>query len=505
MPDPMPPSGARPGPSGAGSPGGTLPPYLNPRGGSRRRVGRIVAAAVSVGVLLTSTVGWAASQRYLGEINSADVFGGLIQADRPAESAEGVDAMNILIVGSDDRTGISNKKAEELHVGVEDYGRHSDTIMIMHIGADANHVTVVGIPRDSLVTIPACTDSKGKKTNPTRTKINSAYSLGGPACTVATVEKATGVRIDHYVEVNFQGFLAMVDAVGGVEVCLPKAVKDSDSGLNLKAGRQVVAGAQALAFVRVRYIDSDFGRIQRQQKFLTAMLQKVTSKGTLLNPLSLNGFIDAALKSLTVDETLGRDEILNLAGRLSSIDMKKVDFTTVPVADGNYTFNGQSTVLWDSAKSAALFAALRDDKPITKQNDTDVATVSVAPKDIGVAVLNGTTTAGFAKTAAEDFTAAGYAVSGQPKNATRTDYQTTTIQYDPRYDTSLKTLQAALPGAQTKAVKGLGKTFQVIVGSSYTGVSSVKVQAPTSSSTPTTPAPSLANPATSTAADDICG
>ena len=273
------------------------------------RIGRAAVAVFSALLLTVSVTGWAASERYLSGLSTVDVFGGL-----GGSSVWTGGPTNILVVGSDDRSGLSGRERRRLSAGYDDFGRHTDTMLLVHLGSDLGDVSVISIPRDSLVTIPAHTGPEGQAVPEHQGKINSAFSSGGPAVTVQTVEQATGLTIDHYVEIDFAGFLRMVDAVGGVEVCLPTPLQDTLSGLDLPAGRQTIDGPQALAYVRARYIDNDFGRSARQQKFMAAMLQKVFSAGTLLNPVALNGLVDAGVSSVTTDERLTRDAIAALAG-----------------------------------------------------------------------------------------------------------------------------------------------------------------------------------------------
>lgn len=366
-------------------------------------------------------------------------------------------------------------------------------MILMHVAAGTDHVTMVSIPRDSLVTIPAYTDGAGKRHDAQQAKANAAYALGGPALTVRTLEGATGLRIDHYIEVNFAGFLRIVDAIGGVPVCLAKATKDKASGLDLPAGRSVVNGPQALAYVRARHIDAtqDIGRIQRQQKFIASMLQQATSAGTLLNPVTFDATMSAAMESVTTDEGLDAQTMLELAQRVRSLDPKRVTFVTVPIADGNHRVAGLgSTLLWDQTRAQSLFAALRDDRPVTAPV---TAKVTVAPKTVRVAVQNGSRVAGLGRRAATELAQQGFAVQGKATNAEVSDAKATTVYYDPGSAAAAKTLLAALPGATGVEQAGLGPTLRVVVGADFTGTAPVKV---------TAPAPAAAK--VRSAADDIC-
>ncbi len=483
-------------------------PVTYPRRPRPRARLRLAAGIAAAAVLSTSLVGWAASERYLGEITWVDAFGA--SGDRPEQGA----GLTLLLVGSDDRAGLSRQDMARLHTGHLDFGQHTDTIMLLHISADAGQLSVVSIPRDSLVTIPSWTDDQGVAQPARQAKINSAFGAGGPKLTVATVEKATGIRLDHYVEVNFRGFLDMVDALGGVEVCLPKAIKEAKSGLDLPAGRQTVSGPQALAYVRMRYLDSDFGRAARQQKFLAAMAQQVTSKGVLLNPLRLNSFLDSLLSSVKTDETFNRDDLITLAGRLATVNMKQISFLTVPVADGNHRVSGLgSTVLWDPVKAPALFTDLREDRPLgsapAKAPAASPGTSSdatVAPGKIRIRVRNAAGVTGLGKRATDDLAKVGFAIAGPATNASTTGATTTTVRYDPGYDVSLRTVLAAIPGAKATAVNGLGRTFQIDVGSGWAGATAVQLSAAASASAAPTPTSRNAVPAkVRSAADDICG
>lgn len=428
---------------------------------ARSRIGRTLVAVASALVLMVSVTGWAASERYLSGLSQVNVFNGM--GGSPVWTGG---PTNILVVGSDDRSGLSAKERRRLNAGHEDFGRHTDTMMLVHIGGDLGTVSVVSIPRDSLVTIPAHTGPDGASIDEHQGKINSAFATGGPAVTVQTVEQATGLPVDHYVEINFAGFLAMVDAVGGVDVCLETPLQDELSGLDLPAGRQTISGPQALAYVRARYIDNDFGRSDRQQKFMSAMIQKVFSAGTLLNPIALNGFIDAAVASVTTDERLNRDTIAALGGRAGDVDLGKVVFTTVPVSDGNHLHDGESTVLWNTEAATALFTALAADQPLP--TPPKATAVEVPPGDITVSVgaagPNG-------ETAVADLTDAGYQVT---TNSLSNAPATTTVRYDPALPKSLATLQAALPGATFEEAPGIGATFQITIGADYTGIEPVR-------------------------------
>ena len=497
-PPPLTPEPADPAPSTA--------PNLatsDSRPASRRHLGRRITAGVAGLVLLTSSVGYAAVNRYSGRIHQIDVFASMNADDRPPAGS----GMNILLVGTDQRTGLSKAEQKALHVGTGNYGPpRTDTIMLLHVSQDSGAVTVVSLPRDSYVDIPAYTDSKGVPHEQRKNKLNAAFELGGAPLVTETVEHATGLHIDHYVELNFAGFLTMVDALGGVPVCVRRATVDKASGLNLPAGTSEVTGKQALAYVRARHIDSDFGRMARQQKFVASIVQKATSAGTLLNPLALNGFLDAATSSVTTDSGFSRDDMLALGNRLRSVNASDILFFTVPIAKSNYrvdigSLKNQSTVLW-SPDAKDIFTRLAADEPLlTKPGSSDTVTaVRIAPSRVRVRVENASGKSGLGRQVADDLAKAGYDVVGQPTNARTSGANTTVIEYDPGFNDSLKTLEAAFPNATTKSVPGLGSTFIVLAGGDYNGVQPVTVSAQATSSSNTIKSPTKLR----TAAEAIC-
>jgi LCP family protein required for cell wall assembly len=220
-------------------------------------------------------------------------------------------AENILVIGSDTRKG----QGRGYGSGAQLNTAHSDTLLIVHIAADRQWADVMSIPRDSWVNIPACRMGNGKTASATEFKINEAFTLGnlygnkiklGTTCTIKTIERNTGIGIDHFVVVSFSGFKDMVNAVGGVPECNTTRINDPKSGLHLSAGHHLLTGRQALGYVRARYTlgdGSDLERITRQQAFMSALVGRVKSK--LLNPLAIYRFLDAATKSLTIDSQLG--------------------------------------------------------------------------------------------------------------------------------------------------------------------------------------------------------
>ena len=272
-------------------------------------------------------------------------------ASTPDPGAGSTGPLNILVAGVDPRTGLTHHEEVVLHVG-NDVSSNSDTLMLMHVSADRSRVTVVSIPRDSWVNIP------GHGMN----KINAAYGLGGAKLMVQTVEQATGMTINDYVEVDFLGFVKVIDALGGVNICLPQAVSDSYSGLDLSAGMHHVNGITALAYARDRhsFASSDLARIQDQQRLLSSALTQAIHSGLLANPVRLSSFISASLSALTVDQGMN---VSALADQMRGISARDVTFMTVPLASADYqTPTGELAVQWDTQAAGQLFQALANDQ-----------------------------------------------------------------------------------------------------------------------------------------------
>jgi LCP family protein required for cell wall assembly len=255
-----------------------------------------------------------------------------------------------LLVGSDSREGLTAAQRKQLKTGSA-AGRRTDTIILLHRASAGGHVTMVSLPRDSYVPIPG----HG------RNKLNAAYAFGGAPLLVQTVEAATGIRIDHYTEIGFGGFVGVVDAIGGVQLCPPKAIKDKKSGLNVQAGCQQMNGPTSLAYVRARYFDpkGDLGRVQRQQQFLSAIFARSSSPGVLLNPIRLINLGNAATTALTVDQNDGVVDLLRFGLAMRAVSGSGGTKTTVPVADPNYQTPAGSSVRWDRPAARRLFNSLR--------------------------------------------------------------------------------------------------------------------------------------------------
>ena len=456
----------------------------------RARWRRVVTAlGVTVAVLLVtgSVSAFVVYQKLNGNITQENVDI-LIGGDRPTK-VKVPDApqepLNILLLGSDERSG---KAAENSNVA----GRRSDTTILLHLAADRQSAVMVSIPRDTMVPIPSCKRNDGTVV-PAQTlaMFNSAFSEAGAVCTIKTVEHLTDIRIDHHVVVDFGGFKDMVDALGGVKVCVPQDVNDPQSHLVLTKGIHNVHGKQALAYVRTRHAlgnGGDIDRISRQQAFLGSMVTKIKSKGLLLRPDRLLSFLGAATNSITTDPGLGNlNALRKLAQDVKGIDTKNVTFLTAP----NEPFPADPNRVQFKPKAAEVWNSLRLDQALPGKEPKPTATATPSgpplvtpPENIRVEVLNGSGVTGAAKNLADKLRAAGFVVV-KVGDADRSDYPTTQVQHDPAYDESGRTLGASITGSTVSEDISLGSTLRVIVGADSPDVVAVQVTGSTGTPSPT--------------------
>ncbi|MGW5098522.1 LCP family protein [Streptomyces nodosus] len=459
----------------------------------RKRGGRgrtVLALCLSLLVLVVAGAGWL-YMRLNGDINTFDA-GGLSDNRPAAGSSKGE---NVLVIGSDARTGGNSA----LGGGDQnDIGR-SDTAFLLHIYADHQHAVAVSIPRDTLVTIPPCKLPDGSWTETQTDKMfNAAYSVGGtaegnPACTQNTVENLTGMRVDHTVVVDFKGFAALTQVVGGVEVCLPNDIYQRDLNPNrtvrgkmlFAKGPQKVSGQQALDYVRIRHgigDGSDIGRIKRQQAFVSSLLTKVKSNG--LTPTKLFPLADAATKSLTVDPGLGSaDKLISFAMSMKDIDLHNTKFITIP-----WRYQGERIAIVEP-DADAMWAALRADRTLDgkdasgRKNAGAQASASASPDPaatvsgagLSVAVYNGTTVTGLAGHASSVLTAHGFTVTGTD-TARSQDHPDTRVEYGPGQEATARTVALLFPGAQLASVTAPG--VSVVLGQDYADSPAAKAPAP---------------------------
>ncbi|WP_426364190.1 LCP family protein [Streptomyces sp. E-08] len=438
-----------------------------------------MATALSVTVLVAGGIGHAVVTGLDTGITRVDPFKDM--KNRP-QAGHG---MNVLVVGTDGRDRITPEEKRKYRLGGAPC-HCTDTVMLVHISEDRERASVVSLPRDSYAEMPEHTDlTSGRKHRAHPVKLNAAYAEGGPGLTVRTVESMTGVKIDHYLEVDFTSFMRTVDAVGGVQICTTRPLKDSYTGLDLSPGTHELDGGQALQYVRSRHIDgaADIGRMQRQQRFMAALIDQLTNGGVLLNPVRFREVATTMLGSVRADEEFGTDQLLALAKAMHGFTPASSEFVSVPIGDMSFPVKGiGSTVKWDAAKAQRLFQALRDDRPLAasaqQEEDSSKApkavVVDVPPGTVRVQVYNGTRTDGLGRKVDDALRATGFDTTRTPM--TGSPRKRTLVEYDPRWDRSATSLAAALPGAELRAVAGRGGTLRVTVGSDHKAVRAVRAE-----------------------------
>jgi LCP family protein required for cell wall assembly len=320
----------------------------SPAGGSGRRWLRPRRIIAIIGALLALLIVAVAGTYFY--LNSQLIRRNVLvnYAGRPAVSA----GQNWLIAGSDSRQGLTARQERQLATGHDIGGHRSDTVMILHMPSNGGRPVLVSLPRDSYVPIP------GYGSN----KINAAYSFGGPRLLAETVQNITGLRIDHYMEIGFGGFVRVVNAVGGVDMCIKEPLNDPAAGLHVKRGCQTLDGAQALGYVRSRHLfaNQDLQRIEDQRLFMKALLKKMTSAGVMLNPFAAVPAALGAADTLTVDQGTNLYQLLRVAFAL-----RNPETTTVPIATGETLAVGD-VLIWNHAQATQLFNDLKDDQPVPK-------------------------------------------------------------------------------------------------------------------------------------------
>jgi LCP family protein required for cell wall assembly len=489
-----------------------LAPPGKPRRSRRKKVARFfswVAVVTSISILAASALGFGALALINSHVERRCIFCDVPteeQARRPAKAkGDAGRAMNFLLVGSDSRDGLTPEELKRAGTEANPGGKLTDTIILVHLSPRQDKAVLVSFPRDTWVQIPGHGEGK----------INTAYGRGerarkggGPAVLIQTIEQLTGIFVDHYLEVDFRGFLKMVDALDGVDVCLPRPAVDKDAALNLPAGKSRVKGTQALAFVRARKFDptGDFGRIRRQQQFLGSMLRRATSLQILARPDRLYRFLDTVARSLTVDDKLSLTDMRTLASKLRGLDPAKIVFVTVPYQPKGVWHQGQLAVELDLPQAQALFDSIKADSAI-QANATPAPTkppndLIVAPANIRLRVLNGNGVTGAAGRAAGELRTVGFQIVATG-DADSSGYATTIVRHGPSKADSARTVAAAIPGSSLQLDQTLGSVLEVVVGTNYTGTRPVTVSPPTARPTPTaTPTATPSPLPTTTAADE---
>ncbi|HET6354590.1 LCP family protein [Streptomyces sp.] len=386
--------------------GGTNPPTVGRRKRkqpkSRKKKALLWTGGVMAFVVVAGAVGTYLVYRHFdSNLNTVDVTGA------GSDGFKKDQAVNILIIGTDKRSGAGNDGyGDKNSVG------HADTTILFHVSKDRTNATALSIPRDLITDIPDCQTKTTEGTKviggTTRTRFNESLGQEGrdPGCTMRTVKALTGVTVDHFMMADFNAVKTMTSAVGGVEVCLAKDIKDKDSKLNLPAGKHVIEGEQALAFVRTRHsvgFGGDLSRIEIQQQFLSSLIRKMKSSDTLSSPTKMWDLAEAATKALTVDTGIGKiSRLRDLGLELKKVNPKNITFATVPVVDNT----DGATVLLNESKAKPLFSMIQNDTSLTevKQKEQDAknqqANLLKGPRaqasKVRVAVFNGSDTQGAA-------------------------------------------------------------------------------------------------------------
>nr|WP_309504917.1 LCP family protein [Streptomyces sp. KM273126] len=428
----------------------------------RRRVLRWSATVLAVLILGTAGAGYLYYEHLNGNIKKDDLNLGDKEIAGPTPNAAGQTPLNILLIGSDAR---DTKENQKLGGARETFGGTplADVQMLLHLSADRTNMSVISMPRDTLLQIPKCTDPDDGEVYPAsagRVMTNQSLGRGGPGCTVATWQELTGIRIDHFMMVDFAGVVSMADAIGGVPVCVTDNIYSKDSqgkgsGLKLEKGTTYVKGEQALQWLRTRYgfeDGSDIARAKAQHQYMNAMVRELRENATITNPNKLRNLAEEATDALTVDDGLGTvKKLYDLSTQLRGVEPERITMTTMP-----YTYVG-ARVIPKEGDAEQLFRLVREDialdgkdekKPATEETSSDPA----APEDeIGVLVQNGTRTQALGPAAGRAGTVSGLLVE---KGFTRaTADQTTAATED---ETVVRYPSAELEGDAQAVAKALG-------------------------------------------------
>lgn len=339
-----------------------------------------IITTLSIGVVVISASTWIGLGQISGQISRISAFAGLENRPEKVNSA-----LNYLVVGSDNREGLTKEQIRKLRVGGVDVaaGGRSDTMLMVHISKNRDSAYIVSLPRDTLVTIPAHLSSNdGKTLVPARAgKLNASYAYGGAPLLIETIEGMTNLKIDHYIEVSFAGFVGVVDALGGIQVCSKVDINDPKSHLVMSAGTHLLDGVEALKYVRTRDFDGrgDIGRMERQQQFVSAIIRKATSTGTLLNPIKLANFYKATISTVKMDEGVNKNDLLTLGKQMRNLSSGNVRTLTVPLSNPNGRYEGLgSVVIWDETLAPDLWNRIKNDVALV--DEVTPAKSSASPK-----------------------------------------------------------------------------------------------------------------------------
>lgn len=381
----------------------------------RRKIVRRALVGMGVFVLVLGVGAAAAIWKLQGNIDTTELGPSIVKDDTPKG------AMNILFIGSDSRD-----------LGTKEYGKgtgsqRSDALLLVHFSKGNSRIDAVQIPRDTVLDLPACADTgSGAFAGGTNQMINAALD-GGPACSVKAVETLSDVRIDHFVQLDFEGFASMVNALGGVNVCLDEPLVDPLAKLDLPAGEQKIKGKDALALARTRHAvgdGSDIGRLGHQQVVMSSIIEQARSTSVLTRPDKLFRFVNALTSSITVDEGISSiPELTGLAKRARAVPDEGITFVTMP--NGAAPFDANRVVKTDDADTIFNAVAKDQEMPVEGEDEPSTdGTPASDPRSVPVRVLNAAETSGLGTSAQTSMTGLGYTVSGvataqQPAARTR--------------------------------------------------------------------------------------
>jgi LCP family protein required for cell wall assembly len=488
-----------------GSATGWPPPPAPPGGEPGRRPGPHHKTATlivrSLAVLLAVVVAGGSLVIYLkyraawDGIARVDVSGDLHPASRPPADPK---AENILLIGSDTRVGVNGQiGGTGVTGGTAIGGARSDTIILMHIAPGAHEVDVISIPRDSVVPILGCTPeggTPGQNAEPSYDveQVNATYAYGGPGCLWETIEQTTGIHINDFVELTFSGFEAVINQLGGVDVCLPEAVDDPTSNLNLSAGIHHVQGPEALAFWRSREnlgMGTDPQRIQRDQFLMASLFQGIEHSSLLKSPTTMLSIIDTLTSQhdIVTDSGMTPGVMLRLGEDLRGLKGDSVQFVTVPwtTYSGNAQWINSSEspssgnvnwVQWVQPQANTLFSAIAHDTAVPKSSPSPSAQPSpsqtVSPAAVQVQVLNGSGRRGLATSTSASLTQLGFNVVGSPGDAASDTYTKSVIEYNGAAELAqAQTLAQYLSNVTLQQDPSLtGSGVQLILGSTFTAL-----------------------------------
>jgi LCP family protein required for cell wall assembly len=468
-----------------------------PDGRPRRSVRFVVTAWVAgvlAAVLVAGALAGYVKYRELWDGIHHDVVTGL--GVRPPKYTN---AINILMFGSDSRVGLTLHEQEVLHVGRTGCGC-SDTIMIVHISPGRHRVTVLNIPRDTMVPMfgcPAVKGTPGEQDDPAAmVQINQTLSAGGPSCLWKTVEHSTGIHIDHFIQLEFTGVVKVINDLGGVDVCVPENISDPNSGLNITAGEHHIDGLTFLEFWRARETvadGSDLKRIDRDDLLLAQVLRGIIHSRLLTSPTKLLPVVeDAAHAVYATDAGLTESDLLQIGESfrgLSSNDVQFIEAVTQPYPPA------PAQVEFVQPADKQLFSAIAHDTTLPKKASPSRAHAvldTINPADVQVQVMNGTSTPNLATTTAASLTSSGFHVVGAPGDAASPDYTKSVVEYASAADLpAARTLAARLTDVTLRKDPGIeAGTIQFIIGSTFSALSASPSASPSGSASPS---PSVGN------------